>query len=94
MTKPSAIGSSVAVLDIPLDADLTTAFAREIELARERATQSHVISAAVGLDPHNWKFARILLSEEEPRGSERDVAHQIVHLSRPLLDTLPQGATQ
>ena len=81
-------------LDIPLDADLTAAFAREIELARERATQPDVISAAVGLDPRNWKFVRILLSKEEPRGSERGVAYQIVHLSRPLLDTLPQGAAR
>lgn len=78
-------------LDIPLDADLTAAFAQEIELARERATQPDVISAVIGLDPRNWKFVRILLSEEEPRGSERGVAYQIVHLSRPLLDTLPKG---
>lgn len=78
-------------LDIPLDADLTAAFAQEIELARERATQPDVISAVIGLDPRNWKFVRILLSEEEPRGSERGVACQIVHLSRPLLDTLPKG---
>jgi hypothetical protein len=81
-------------LNIPLDADLTAAFAREIELARERATQPDVISAAVGLDPRNWKFVRILLSEEEPRGSERGVAHQIVHLAQPLLDTLPQGGAR
>jgi Domain of unknown function (DUF4865) len=81
-------------LDIPLDADLTTAFTREIELARERPIQPDVISAAVGLDPRNWKFVRILLSEEEPRGSERGIAYQIVHLSRPLLDTLPKGAAR
>ncbi len=81
-------------LTIPIDTDLTTAFAREIELARERATQPDVISTAVGLDPRNWKFVRILLSEKEPRGSERDVAHEIVHLSRPLLNTLPQGGAR
>jgi Domain of unknown function (DUF4865) len=80
--------------DISPDADLTAAFAREIELARERATQPDVISAAVGLDPRNWKFVRILMSEEAPRGSERGVAHEIVHLSRPLLDTLAQGGAR
>ena len=78
-------------LDIPIDADLTAVLAREIELARERAAQPDVISATVGLDPHNWKFVRILLSKEEPRGSERGVAHQVVHLARPLLDALPRG---
>jgi len=74
-----------------LDADLTDTFAREIELARERATQPDIISAIVGLDPRNWKFVRVLLSEAEPDASVRGVAYQIAHLSRPLLDTLPQG---
>jgi hypothetical protein len=71
---------------IPLDADLTDAF------ARERATQPDVISAVVGLDPRNWKFVRVLLSDAEPDASARGVAYQIAHLSRPLLDTLPQEA--
>lgn len=76
---------------VPLDADLTDAFAREMELARERATQPDVISAIVGLDPCNWKFVRVLLSAAEPDATARGVAYQIAHLSRPLLDTLPEG---
>jgi hypothetical protein len=32
------------------------------------------------------------LSEAEPDASAPGVAYQIAHLSRPLLDTLPQGA--
>ena len=74
---------------IALDADLTDAFAREIELARERATQADVVAAIVGLDPRNWKFVRVLLSEADPDASARGVGYQIAHLSRPLLDTLP-----
>jgi hypothetical protein len=81
-------------LDIPLDTDLTAAFAQEIELARERAIQPDVISAAVGLDPRNWRFVRILLSEAQPGADASGVAYQIVHLSHPLLDTLSQGAAQ
>jgi len=77
---------------IPLDADLTDAFARESALARERATEPDAVSAIVGLDPRNWKFVRVLLSAAEPDASARGVAYQIAHLSRPLLDTLPQGA--
>jgi hypothetical protein len=77
---------------IALDADLTAAFAREIERARDRAAQPDVVAAVAGLDPQNWKFVRVLLSEEEPGASACGTAHQIAHLSRPLLDTLPQGA--
>ena len=74
---------------IPLDADLTDAFVREMELARERATQPDVVSAVVGLDPSNWRFVRVLLSEAEPHANAPGVAYQIAHLSRPLLDALP-----
>ena len=77
---------------IALDADLTDAFSSEIERARERATQPDVVAAIVGLDPRNWKFVRVLLSEAEPDASARGVAYQVAHLSRPLLGTLPQGA--
>lgn len=79
---------------IPLDADLTDAFAREIELARENATNPDVVAAVVGLDPRNWTFVRVLLSEAEPDGSSRGTPYQIAHLSRPLLDTLPLGGAQ
>jgi hypothetical protein len=79
---------------IALDADLTDAFSSEIERARERATQPDVVAAIVGLDPCNWKFVRVLLSEAEPDASARGVAYQVAHLSRPLLGTLPQGASR
>ena len=77
--------------DIPLDADLTEAFAREIEHNREIAAQPDTVAAAVGVDTRNWKFTRILLSANEPNGNENAVAYQILHLARPLLDTLPKG---
>jgi len=79
-------------ISISLDDDLTAAFAKEIELAREHSTQPDVISAVAGLDTRNWKFVRVLLSEAEPDTRERGVAHQIAHLSRPMLDMLPLGA--
>jgi hypothetical protein len=40
-------------LDIPLDADLTAAFAREIERNREIAAQSDTFAGAVGVDTLN-----------------------------------------
>ncbi len=54
--------------------------------------RAEIFSAVVGLDPRNWKFARVLLSEAEPDASVRGVAYQIAHLSRSLLDPLPQEA--
>ena len=78
-------------IDIPLDADLTAAFAREIKHNREIAAQPDTVAAAVGADTQNWKFTRIRLSTNEPGGNEKMVAHQILHLARPLLDTLPNN---
>jgi hypothetical protein len=78
-------------LDIPLDVDLTKAFASEIERNRQIAKQSDTVAATVGVDTRNWKFTRILLSTNEPNANENRVADQILHLAQPLLDTLPKG---
>lgn len=79
---------------IPPDTDLTIAFAEEIEQARQRAAQPDIVSAIVGLDPHDWTFVRVLLSEGELNASEAGVAYQIAHLSQPLLTTLPRAAAR
>ena len=79
-------------LDIPPDADLTAAFAREIERNRQIAIQAGTVAAAVGVDTRNWKFTRIRLSTKEPDASESAIAYQVLHLAHPLLDTLSQGA--
>jgi hypothetical protein len=79
-------------LDIPPDADLTAAFAREIERNRKIAARSDTVAAAVGVDTRNWKFTRIRLSTDEPNGNENAVGYQVLHLARPLLDTLPNSA--
>jgi hypothetical protein len=81
-------------LDIPLDADLTAAFANEIERNREVAEQAGTVAAVVGVDAQNWKFTRILLSANEPSGKDHGVAYEILHLARPLLDTLPHGGAR
>jgi hypothetical protein len=78
-------------LDIPPDADLTAAFAREIERNGHIAAQAGTVAAAVGIDTRNWKFTRVRLSTSEPDGSDSAVAYQILHLAQPLLDTLAQG---
>jgi len=79
-------------LDIPLDADLTAAFAGEIERNREIAERSTTVAAAVGVDTQNWKFTRVVLTEHEPTGNEAGTSYEILHLARPLLETLPRGS--
>jgi hypothetical protein len=74
---------------IPLDADLNTAFAAAIALNREIARRPGTVAAAVGVDLQNWKFTRILLSENAPSGADGEQAYQILYLARPLFDKLP-----
>jgi hypothetical protein len=76
--------------DIPVDADLTSAFAEEIARNREAAKEVGVVAAAVGVDAQNWKFTRVLLSEKEPAGREQGTAYQVLYLARPLLADLPK----
>jgi len=74
---------------IPLDADLNAAFAAEIARNREIAKRPGTVAAAVGVDPQNWAFTRILLSENAPSGAEAEQAYRILYLARPLFDNLP-----
>jgi uncharacterized protein DUF4865 len=76
-------------LCIAIDADLTAAFAAEIERNRTIAEQPGSVAAVVSIDAQNWTVTRILLSENEPEGQKAGVAYQILHLARPLLETLP-----
>jgi Domain of unknown function (DUF4865) len=78
-------------LDLPLDADIATACAREIDRNREISGQSGLVAAIVGFDTQNWKFTRIVLSEHEPTGNETGDCYQILYLAQPLLETLPYG---
>ncbi len=75
--------------DIPLDADLTSAFAAEIERNHAVAQESGAVAAAVGVDVQNWKLTRVLLSESELDSGKDGIAYQVLYLARPLLETLP-----
>jgi hypothetical protein len=72
--------SPFRVNNTTFDADLTRAFAAEIERNREIASQPGVVAAAVGLaklDPESWKFTRILVSEHEPAGRDHPTAYEV-----------------
>jgi hypothetical protein len=77
--------------DIPLDADLTSVFATEIERNGVRAKEKGTIVTAVGIDAQNWRVTRVVLSESEPDDSGRGVAYQVLYLARPLLEALTQA---
>jgi len=75
--------------DIPLDADLTTIFAAEVERNHAQARAAGTVVAAVGVDARNWKLTRVLLSERSPDVAAHATAYEILYLARPLLATLP-----
>ncbi|SJZ75504.1 protein of unknown function [Enhydrobacter aerosaccus] len=75
--------------EIPVDADLTAAFASEIDRNRSRAGAADVVAAVIGVDPRRWRVIRIVLSEAAPIEGTPGVAYQILHLARPLLHLLP-----
>lgn len=76
-------------IDIAVDVDLGSAFAGEIERNHEVAARAGTVAAVISVNAENWKFTRILLSESEQTGSAAGTGYQVLHLARPLLDTLP-----
>ncbi|WP_175978392.1 DUF4865 family protein [Burkholderia sp. BCC1047] len=78
-------------IEIPADADLDAALAREIERNREAAARQGVVAAAVSLDPLRWRLTRALVTEHEPDDGGAGTVYQVLHLARPLLDTLEAG---
>ena len=46
------------------------------------------VAAAVSLDPLRWRLTRVLVSEQEPDDGGAGTVYQVLHLARPLLDTL------
>lgn len=81
----------VAVIEEELitpDADLTEYFANAIAQNRAAAAKPETVAAVVGIDTVNWVLFRAALV------ADADVAaagtrYEILHLARPLLDSLP-----
>ncbi|OXI29839.1 DUF4865 domain-containing protein [Burkholderia sp. AU16741] len=79
-------------IEIPADADLDAALAREIARNRDAAARQGVVAAAVSLDPLRWRLTRALVTEHEPVDGGAGTVYQVLHLARPLLDTLEAGS--
>ncbi|SEG90213.1 protein of unknown function [Actinacidiphila yanglinensis] len=73
------------------DEDPAAAFARELDGLRETAAHADLHSAALLVDPRHWEVLRFTLwrgaAPDEPDGER----FQVLHLSRPELDSLPTG---
>lgn len=76
-------------LDIAADADLPTVFTSETGRNRQAAAHPGAVAAVAGVDTLNWKLVRVLLAANEPVGNEAGDVFQILHLARPLLESLP-----
>lgn len=81
-------------LSIPLDADLTAAFAAEIARNREAAERPGTVAAIIGVDPQSWSITRIVLSDRDPAGEGDAVAYEVLHLAEPLLNSLPSASAR
>jgi hypothetical protein len=77
--------------DIPQDADLKLASDMEVERNRDIAGRPGTVASAIGLDTQNWRFTRIILSENAPTADQAGTGYEVLHLATPLLDTLPAG---
>jgi hypothetical protein len=84
----AAAFAQVEELDISPDEDLNHLFEVEIEHNREGAERAGIVAVAVGVDPQSWKLTRVAISEGALAG-ETGTAFEVLHLSRPLLETLP-----
>ena len=79
-------------VEIARDADLGAALTREVARNKAATAQPGVVAAVTALDTVGWRFSRYLLTEhEEAKPGDTAVAYEAVHLSQPLLSTLPDG---
>jgi hypothetical protein len=76
-------------LDISQDADLKQACEMEIERNRDIAGRLGTVAAAIGMDTQNWRFTRVVFSEEPPTANQAGTTYEVLHLASPLLDKLP-----
>ncbi|MGB8403724.1 MAG: DUF4865 family protein [Mycobacterium sp.] len=77
--------------DVPEDINIDQAIAKEAEHNRGVAASPDTVAAITGIDPKTWRFTRIAISERRPDGTLPGVSYQILHLARPLLNTLPHA---
>ncbi|MFB9473725.1 DUF4865 family protein [Nonomuraea salmonea] len=67
---------------------------REAERLRELSRQDGVHTAALAVDPHHWQLVRFVLwAETSAQDADATERYEVLHLSAPALDGLPEGRT-
>jgi len=72
-------------------ADPAAVIAEEVKALAERAAAPGVHSAAVAVDPRHWELVHFTLWQDTAPPDEDADRYQVLHLSRPELDSLPAG---
>jgi Domain of unknown function (DUF4865) len=78
-------------LSIPVDADLTAVFENEIDRNRRISAVPQTVAAVIAVETQRWRITRIVLSEAGPGECDLGTPYEVLHLARPLLDTLPSS---
>jgi hypothetical protein len=73
---------------IPTEADLHSAYQREIARSRDLAAAPGTVISAVGVDVRDWKFTRVLYSEKELPESDVGTRYEVLYFARPEFDAL------
>ncbi|MEU8828415.1 DUF4865 family protein [Streptomyces sp. NPDC048636] len=76
---------------VPAGADPAGAVEGAVQELRRRADADGVHSTAVAIDPRGWELVHFTLWEHAAPRAEPGDRYQVLHLSAPGLDALPEG---
>jgi uncharacterized protein DUF4865 len=74
---------------IPAGEDPAAAISRALAELEQTAGRPGLHSAALVVDPRHWELLRFTLWEDAAPETPGEERHQVLHLSRPGLDTIP-----
>ena len=75
-------------VELPDNADRQAMCAAELRRADTVASQPGIVAAVTALDTRDWRFIRLILSEDEPDASRPGTAYQVFYLAKPGLAAL------
>ncbi|MEU9576569.1 DUF4865 family protein [Streptomyces chilikensis] len=97
----AAAAASRRLTTLPADLDpdgtgsgLSALIEREVEDLRRLSGGEGVHSAALAVDPHHWQLLRFVLwADASARDEEATERYEVLHVSAPGLEELPEGRT-
>ncbi|MDH6223106.1 DUF4865 family protein [Streptomyces sp. MJP52] len=95
----AAAARRITALPADLDPDgtgsgLSALIEREVEDLRRLSGGEGVHSAALAVDPHHWQLLRFVLwADASARDEEATERYEVLHVSAPGLEELPEGRT-